>query len=686
MSGVTIRTKCIRPFQDAKCSKELRKLSDGIVEKLKTIGFSKASQLTFEFRICSSCRIRVDNQTRSTSNVPTTETIPEVFSFESITTIPSVPSVTSIEAVSVPVNIEIFNNGISGIQVSPINVNKINLVKYSEKKSQEISENVRKNLFNLKPSEKSNNEFEEIICNMKKKYSDPAISRKEKLLILSMLPTSWTVQKIMNDFEANRYIVTEARNIDKIGTSDFPKTRSSGTGLSGDTKELVLSFFEDDDVSRVMPGQKDYVSVQIEGKRQAVQKRLLMTTLREAYKFFCNINPDVIIGFSSFASLRPKQCKLLTSSGTHNVCVCTTHENVNLILHSFRKNNIISDLKTFTDSLLCKTKAPDCKLRNCDNCPSLESLESSLLKQFEENNIECITFEQWITTDRCDIETLVKPVDDFIPFFTSKLNSLIPHDFVKTEQSSFLNKTKTDLKDGEFLVICDFSENYSFVLQDEVQSHHWNVQQATIHPFVIYFNEGMETKHFSFVVISEDLRHDSVAVNLFISKMILFLRTQKSKNISKIFFMSDGAASQYKNRKKNSSLCKFKTNYGIDVEWHFFATSHGKGPCDAIGGTIKRMATRASLAKEREHPIKNARELFDWANNRYEESLTKLEFCFVSTNEYDTMALQLNDQYNQAKAIKGTQKFHAFIPVSETTIRAKLYSNCKDAYLFKVVK
>ena len=36
------------------------------------------------------------------------------------------------------------------------------------------------------------------------------------------------------------------------------------------------------------------------------------------------------------------------------------------------------------------------------------------------------------------------------------------------------------------LVIGDFAENYSFVLQDTAQGFHWNNSQATIHPFVIY--------------------------------------------------------------------------------------------------------------------------------------------------------------------------------------------------------
>ena len=31
------------------------------------------------------------------------------------------------------------------------------------------------------------------------------------------------------------------------------------------------------------------------------------------------------------------------------------------------------------------------------------------------------------------------------------------------------------------------------------------------------------------------------------------------------------------------------------LEWHLFATSHGKSPCDGIGGTVKSSLARASL-------------------------------------------------------------------------------------------
>ena len=41
-------------------------------------------------------------------------------------------------------------------------------------------------------------------------------------------------------------------------------------------------------------------------------------------------------------------------------------------------------------------------------------------------------------------------------------------------QVSAYKEGKTELKEGELLVVCDFAENYSFVVQDEIQSFHWN--------------------------------------------------------------------------------------------------------------------------------------------------------------------------------------------------------------------
>jgi hypothetical protein len=45
---------------------------------------------------------------------------------------------------------------------------------------------------------------------------------------------------------------------------------------------------------------------------------------------------------------------------------------------------------------------------------------------------------------------------------------------------------KSALNTDDYIAVCDLAENYSFVLQDEVHSFHWDNVQATIYPSAIY--------------------------------------------------------------------------------------------------------------------------------------------------------------------------------------------------------
>jgi hypothetical protein len=57
------------------------------------------------------------------------------------------------------------------------------------------------------------------------------------------------------------------------------------------------------------------------------------------------------------------------------------------------------------------------------------------------------------------------------------------------------------LKTGGIAVICDFSENCSFMIQVELQGFHWNNAQATLHPFVACYSQNEMIKHITFFVI-----------------------------------------------------------------------------------------------------------------------------------------------------------------------------------------
>ena len=102
-------------------------------------------------------------------------------------------------------------------------------------------------------------------------------------------------------------------------SSPVPKP---GPSLPSETVEIVTDFYQSDEVvSRTMSGKKDFVSVKQEGTRVHIQKRLVLSNLREVYRAFKDAHPDKKIGFSKFAELQLQHCVLAGASSTHSVYV-----------------------------------------------------------------------------------------------------------------------------------------------------------------------------------------------------------------------------------------------------------------------------------------------------------------------------------------------------------------------------
>jgi hypothetical protein len=49
-----------------------------------------------------------------------------------------------------------------------------------------------------------------------------------------------------------------------------------------------------------------------------------------------------------------------------------------------------------------------------------------------------------------------------------------------------------------------------------------------------------------------------------------------------------GPSSQFKNRFLVAAISSLQEKHKINIIWNYFATSHGKGPVDGIGGSVKR--------------------------------------------------------------------------------------------------
>lgn len=261
--------------------------------------------------------------------------------------------------------------------------------------------------------------------------------------------------------------------------------------------------------------------------------------------------------------------------------------------------------------------------------------------------------------------------EEFILSLVEKLTKLKYHDFVASEQSRHFKNVKENLKIGEFLVTLDFSENYAFVVQEAVQGFHWNNNQATVHPFVIYYRDinSNDIEHLSYVGISDCLEHDTVAVFMFQKKMIQFLK-EKFTTVEKIIYFSDGAPQQYKNKKNFSNLRHHYDDFSVQAEWNYFASAHGKGACDGVGGTLKRIARRYSLQKGTRNEILTAKQLYEWSVSH----LKNYNVFFCSTFDYEVASEYLKLRHEKCKTVKGTLSFHHVSPMSENTIAFKTTS------------
>jgi len=151
-----------------------------------------------------------------------------------------------------------------------------------------------------------------------------------------------------------------------------------------------------------------------------------------------------------------------------------------------------------------------------------------------------------------------------------------------------------------------------------------------------------------------------------------FLR-EKFVKVDKIFYFSDGSAAQYKNRENFLNLCYHESDFRVLAERHFYATSHGKGPCDRIGGTVKRLAARASLQTPYCSQFMTPRQLFEWTV----ENFKSLHFKYCTTNEYYAEDVHLEKKLKMSRTIPGTQKLQCFIPVINSLVLAKTFSNSK---------
>ena len=108
------------------------------------------------------------------------------------------------------------------------------------------------------------NDESEIIQQLKEKFKTTT-KTSEKLQILTVLPQSWTRKRIQSEFGVSDYMARKCKQlVQEKGILSNPDPKPGPT-LPSETVELVTNFYQSDEISRMMPGKKDFVYVKKEG-------------------------------------------------------------------------------------------------------------------------------------------------------------------------------------------------------------------------------------------------------------------------------------------------------------------------------------------------------------------------------------------------------------------------------------
>ena len=130
----------------------------------------------------------------------------------------------------------------------------------------------------------------------------------------------------------------------ELNTESKAHKTGKNKGLSKEIKDKAINFYYRSDIVYTAPGLKDEMTVWTEAGKTKMREYYRTVYLREVFSVFKAENQDCEIGFSLFASLRPKNVLLYS-------CIkCSLHENSYLLLNAL---GISIDKISFWQIVLC---------------------------------------------------------------------------------------------------------------------------------------------------------------------------------------------------------------------------------------------------------------------------------------------------------------------------------------------
>lgn len=205
-------------------------------------------------------------------------------------------------------------------------------------------------------------------------------------------------------------------------------------------------------------------------------------------------------------------------------------------------------------SAVCDIDNESCMTNKCDKCPGNAGVLhtfTTLLEDFEiiMKNVN-IKYKNWLESGTAgSLESFETDFNSFKNKLCENVCELKLHHYVAETQKQYLNDCKNNLAYDTCIILMDFSENYSFIIQQSVQSFYYNNTSATVNSFCVYLKKEKndEIHNVNFCIISDTKDHCAYSINAFTAKIMTVIK-EKFTWIEKVIYFSDGAPQQYKNK------------------------------------------------------------------------------------------------------------------------------------------
>ena len=106
----------------------------------------------------------------------------------------------------------------------------------------------------------------------------------------------------------------------------------------------------------------------------------------------------------------------------------------------------------------------------------------------------------------------------------------------------------------------------------------------------------------------------------------------------------------------------------MQLSWHFFATSHGKGVVDGIGESTKRLVYRSILSGQK---CTSAADFISIARSK----TNNIELCETKQYRIDNAKSKLERIFQLLKSVPDTKQIHSINVFSNNLINHKYYSS-----------